>query len=51
MMTVVPYADQEKDMRLLFSKQDGLYKLYNEETFYGIAEAKQGKIKAKTKLC
>ena len=32
---------------------DGLYKLYQNggETFYGIAEVKDGKAKAKTKLC
>ena len=30
---------------------DGFYKLYQEETFYGIAEVKCGKAKAKTKLC
>ncbi len=32
-------------------KKDGLYKLYQEENFYGIAEVKKGKAKAKTKLC
>ncbi len=31
--------------------EDGLYKLYNGEAFYGIAEVKDGKAKAKTKLC
>ena len=30
---------------------DGLYKLYKENVFYGIAEVKDGKAKAKTKLC
>ena len=30
---------------------DGLYKLYKEEKFYGIAEVKNGFAKAKTKLC
>ena len=30
---------------------DGLYKLYREEEFYGLAEVKDGKAKAKTKLC
>ena len=30
---------------------DGLYKLYQNEEFYGIAEVKEGKAKAKTKLC
>ena len=33
------------------AQADGLYKLYKEETFYGIAEVKEGKAKAKTKLC
>ena len=30
---------------------DGLYKLYKEDAFYGIAEVKCGYAKAKTKLC
>ena len=30
---------------------DGLYKLYKEEAFYGIAEVKNGMARAKTKLC
>ena len=30
---------------------DGLYKIYKDERFYGIAEVKDGKAKAKTKLC
>ena len=30
---------------------DGEYKLYREEEFYGIAEVKNKKAKAKTKLC
>ena len=33
------------------AQADGLYKLYNQEKFYGIAEVKDGKAKAKTKLC
>ncbi len=33
------------------AQADGLYKLYKEENFYGIAEVKEGKAKAKTKLC
>ena len=33
------------------AQADGLYKLYNQEKFYGIAEVKEGKAKAKTKLC
>ena len=32
-------------------QEDGLYKLYREEEFYGIAEVKYGRAKAKTKLC
>ena len=30
---------------------DGLYKIYKNELFYGIAEVKEGKVKIKTKLC
>ncbi len=30
---------------------DGLYKLYQDDAFYGIAEVKNGLAKAKTKLC
>ena len=33
------------------AQADGLYKLYDKENFYGIAEVKEGKAKAKTKLC
>lgn len=33
------------------SQKDGLYKLYKDEAFYGIAEVISGKAKAKTKLC
>lgn len=32
-------------------KKDGLYKVYKEGAFYGVAEVKDGKAKAKTKLC
>ncbi|MBQ8684543.1 MAG: tRNA pseudouridine(55) synthase TruB [Clostridia bacterium] len=32
-------------------KEDGLYKIYQDERFYGIAEVKDGRAKAKTKLC
>ena len=32
-------------------QEDGLYKLYKNEEFYGIAEIKNGLAKAKTKLC
>ena len=31
--------------------EDGLYKIYQGESFYGIAEVNGGKAKAKTKLC
>ena len=33
------------------AQTDGLYKLYQGELFYGLAEVKDGKAKAKTKLC
>ena len=33
------------------AQKDGLYKLYKDEAFYGIAEVTGGKAKAKTKLC
>ena len=32
-------------------KKDGLYKVYKDGAFYGVAEVKDGKAKAKTKLC
>ena len=32
-------------------EKDGLYKLYKDERFYGIAEVQNGMAKAKTKLC
>ena len=32
-------------------EKDGLYKLYIEDTFYGLAQVKDSKVKAKTKLC
>lgn len=48
----------EKNAEKLFHGQtvpaeqaDGLYKLYQGEEFYGLAEIKDGKAKAKTKLC
>ncbi len=31
--------------------KDGTYKIYQDESFYGLAEVKDGKAKAKTKLC
>ena len=30
---------------------DGIYKIYENERFYGLAEVKEGRAKAKTKLC
>jgi tRNA pseudouridine55 synthase len=58
---VLPYEDlslDEKQSVKLFQGQqvrveqaDGLYKLYNGENFYGIAEVVNGLAKAKTKLC
>jgi len=33
------------------NEADGLYKIYKQELFYGIAEVKEGKVKIKTKLC
>lgn len=38
-------------MNVAATQADGLYKLYNGELFYGIAEIKNGYAKAKTKLC
>ena len=38
-------------MHVAASQPDGLYKLYQEDSFYGIAEVKNGWAKAKTKLC
>ena len=32
-------------------EKDGLYKLYIENTFYGLAQVTDNKVKAKTKLC
>ena len=58
---VLPFPDlrlPEKDMDRLFhgmtvftDAKDGLYKIYQGESFYGIAEVQKGKAKAKTKLC
>ena len=59
--SVLPYEDlllNEKQSVKLFQGQqvcveqaDGLYKIYQEGSFYGIAEVKDGMAKAKTKLC
>ena len=59
--SVLPYEDlilNEKQSVKLFQGQqvrveeaDGLYKVYQEGAFYGIAEVKDGLAKAKTKLC
>ena len=53
-----PILLDEKDSLRIFQGQtvktdtsDGLYKLYQAEKFYGIAEVKDGYAKAKTKLC
>jgi hypothetical protein len=58
---VLPFADlrlPEKDMGRIFNgmtvftdAQDGTYKIYQGEAFYGLAEVKNGKAKAKIKLC
>jgi tRNA pseudouridine55 synthase len=32
-------------------REDGLYKIYDENGFYGIAEVKNGSVKIRTKLC
>lgn len=36
---------------LPFGGKDGLYKLYLDDEFYGIAEAKEGRVRAKAKIC
>jgi len=38
-------------MTVFVDDADGLYKLYKDDSFYGIAEVANGKAKAKTKLC
>ena len=58
---VLPYKDlvlNEKEGVKLFQGQqirvevaDGLYKIYKDDVFYGIAEVKDAQAKAKTKLC
>ena len=58
---VLPFADlrlSDKDMGRLFNgmtvftdAQDGTYKIYQGKAFYGLAEVKNGKAKAKVKLC
>ena len=59
--SVLPYEDlllNEKQSVKLFQGQqvcveqaDGLYKIYQDGSFYGIAEVSGGNAKAKTKLC
>jgi tRNA pseudouridine55 synthase len=59
--SVLPFADltlhEKETIRILQGQQvrvemaDGLYKLYSQDGFYGIAEVKDGLAKAKTKLC
>lgn len=58
---VLPFATLElsgKNAERIFNgvavpadTQDGMYKIYKEERFYGIAEVKNGYAKTKTKLC
>ena len=58
---VLPFADlllSEKDSQRLFNGQrvaventDGLYKIYKDGLFYGVAEVKNGLAKAEIKLC
>ena len=59
--SVLPFADlllTDKESERLFNGQrikvaqeDGLYKIYKDGSFYGIAEVLNGLAKAKTKLC
>lgn len=59
--SVLPFArldlDKKGEQKLLQGQQvcvevqDGTYKIYKDESFYGLAEVKDGKAKAKTKLC
>ena len=59
--SVLPFADLKLDekqtVKILQGQQvrvdeaDGLYKLYNTDGFYGVAEVTNGLAKAKTKLC
>ena len=58
---VLPFEDlwlSEKDSQKLFNgqrvaveKADGLYKIYKDDSFYGVAEVKDGLAKAELKLC
>ncbi len=58
---VLPFGDlllTEKQSEKLYNgqrvgvdKEDGLYKIYKDGSFYGVAEVAQGLAKAKTKLC
>lgn len=59
--SVLPYptlALTEKQERSFYNgaptpvdEQDGLYKIYNKDGFYGIAQVLSGNVKIKTKLC
>lgn len=59
--SVLPFArlelDERQEKKLLQGQQvcvevqDGTYKIYNDESFYGLAEVVEGKAKAKIKLC
>ena len=58
---VLPFDDlllTEKESQKLFNGQrvavenaDGLYKIYRDGAFYGVAEVKNGLAKAEIKLC
>ncbi|MDE6505043.1 MAG: tRNA pseudouridine(55) synthase TruB [Clostridia bacterium] len=59
--SVLPYGEifpDKKDSHKLFNglsvyseKPDGIYKIYKDGAFYGIAEVKQSILKVRTKLC
>lgn len=59
--SVLPFArldlDEKREQKLLQGQQvcvevqDGAYKIYKGASFYGLAEVKDGKAKAKIKLC
>ena len=59
--SVLPFADLEitqanaeklfHGLRTVATQADGLYKLYQNGVFYGVAEVQNGMAKAKTKLC
>ena len=59
--SVLPFErlelDEKQEKKLLQGQQvfveqaDGLYKIYQNDAFYGLAEVEGGRAKAKTKLC